>query len=125
MAWKITHDLLAKQLDTKSRVNCGRDLEKLKEVPQKDRITFRLLDDDLEHYYTGVADRGAYEDDDDPDGLYGCYQWAMNDSGCTHLLLKLEEVLSFIADPDSPHIRINKDLAFDTGPNKGWVSIYG
>ena len=125
MAWKITHDLLTKSNEEGCHVGFGVNLEQLKETPVPERITFRLLDDDLEHYYTGVANRDAYEDDDPEDGggLYDAYNWAMYDSGCTHLLLKLEDVLSF--GKDERMAQINRDLAFKTGPHKGWVSIYG
>jgi hypothetical protein len=121
MAWKITHDLLfdASEGGSDSYVGRGMGLKHLRNTER--RLTFRLLDDDLEHYYTGVCDEAAWDDDDRPDGLYGVYQWAMNDSGCTHLLLKLDDLVRL-----APHqADTYRKLAFETGPNKGWVSIFG
>ena len=122
MAWKITHDLL-NPLDgpyaEDNRVGLGQQTKALKLDGEK--LTFRLLDDDMEHYYTGTADLAAWEDDDREGGLYAAYCWAMNDSGCTHLLLKVDDLVRL--DPDKENI-YRERMEIKTGPHKGWASVF-
>ena len=114
--WKITHDMLADG-DADSRVGMGCKLQTPSpELP----LTFRLLDDDLEHYYTCKATDDAYLNDEEHGGLMRCWEWAMADSGCTHLCIKLDDAVRLGMGP-----AIAERIAFPSGPHKGWVTLYG
>ena len=124
MSWIITHDILSPKDGPYGEDNVegrGRGIEELRAVPQAERLTFRLLDDDLEHYFTGSASPDAYDDDDRPEGLYGVYRWAMGSFGVTHCCVKLDDAVNRLGmRPD-----IAEKIAFKSGPHKGWVTLYG
>lgn len=122
MSWLITRDLLTPDAsDEFHRVGVGFGIEALKAVPKAERITFHLLDDDREHYYTGEADVAAYDDDETRGGLYTAYQWAMGDAGVTHCVVTLDTAVSKLGM--TPEIA--ERIAFPSGPHKGWVTLFG
>lgn len=119
MAWKITHDLINDgSYGIESRVGRGVDLEALKATPVGDRLTARLLDDDLEHYYTISATPDAYEGDG-RGSLEHAWEWAMHDAGVTHCCIKLEDAVSLGMPED-----IAQRIAFTSGQHKGWVTLF-
>lgn len=112
MFWKITKDHLG---DEPQAVGKGNGTPT--EMKKSELITFKLYDDDGELYYSGVCDAEAYDDDDDPAGLYGALQWGAWNAGCTDLRLKLEDVQRLAPGSAETYARLARQ--------DGWVSIFG
>jgi hypothetical protein len=116
MAWKITHDYIngGDGDSVPSRVgtrSTGPELE-------GPTFRFRILDDDGEVYYGGVADADAAVNDDAPSGLYSALAWAEHDAGATDLQMRPSDALEYhLASPAMVEPLIGKADA--------WVSIYG
>lgn len=81
MKWIITRDLLCDMGD-QSRVGKGNVASK-DEIPEP-HIEFRLLDDDEDIYYYGVANKQEF-DDADGEHAFAPLDWAMNDAGATSM----------------------------------------
>lgn len=80
-------------------------------------FTAKLYDDDGELYYTVLFDREAWDNDDDPRGLYGCFRWAMNDAGVTDLRVRKETYQQL--SPGTPSAILDRITRSD-----GWVPVY-
>jgi hypothetical protein len=110
MAWKIDRDYL----DGPDGDAVGRGQGEL----TGETFTFRLLDDDGEVYYHGVADVAAVADDDVDGGLYIALKWAEGYAGCTDLQVR--------GDAGIKHRLTTQDYLDATGRTPAdWVSIYG
>lgn len=119
MAWKIDRDYIngGDGDSTPSRVGIhspGPELE-------GPTFRFRILDDDGEVYYGGVADADAAENDEAPSGLYSALKWAEHDAGATDIQVRpsdgLEHGLTTVAYLDA--------VGIHPGVADAWVSIYG
>jgi hypothetical protein len=117
MAWKITHDYIngGEGDSVPSRVgtrSTGPELE-------GPTFRFRILDDDGEVYYGGVADaHAATADDGEPGSLYEALQWGEYDAGATDLQMRPSDALEYhLASP-----AMTEPLIGSANP---WVSIYG
>lgn len=122
MAWIITHDILSPKggrYEEDNREGQGVDIAKLKATPQAERITARLLDDDLEHYYTISATPDAYIEDEHG-SLCHAWEWAMADAGVTHCCIRIETAIELGMPRE-----IAERIAFTKGQHKGWVSLFG
>ena len=111
MYWRIDKDHIADE-------GCDRTGHAVGHMePGTKLYDFRLYDGDGELYYECRADREAITNDDHDGGIYSAYQWAMHDSGCTDLRLKLDDLNEIY-----PGLRrINANLAAEDG----WVPVYG
>lgn len=88
MFWRITHDLIADYRD-----DSDKGYGKGEPNPSGGEILyFALYDDDGELYYRGICDREALNRDTHPNGLYGAYEWAMHNAGCTDLQVNGESI---------------------------------
>ena len=112
MAWKIDRDYINEREHSKvGTASLGPDLA-------GDTFRFRLLDDDGEVYYGGVADGAAAADDDAVGGLYEANQWGMYDAGAVNLEVKVADGIA--------HGLTARWFADEHGLADGdWISIYG
>jgi hypothetical protein len=112
MAWRIDRDYI-----DAGRVGVG-----TKDAPTGETIRWRVLDDDGEVYYGGIADADAATNDDAPTGLYGLLQWAMHDAGAVDLQVHPADGIKYGLTSADYVERVAK---LDPTSNEGWVSIYG
>jgi len=116
MAWKITHDILSPKgsyYEDDNREGLGS-----KAALEGETFSARLLDDDLEHYYTISFDRSAWMDE-----LEGVWNWAMNDSGAVHLCVSLE-TLERLGESEQSMALYRDKIAFTKGPHKGYCTLF-
>lgn len=110
MAWKIDRDYLDGTTH-ESRVGTGQG------ELGAERFRFRLLDDDKNVYYGGVADRAAAEDDMADGGLYEANRWGEWNAGAIWLEVKVKDADAFGLYPRS--------MATEDGlTDDDWVGIY-
>jgi hypothetical protein len=87
MAWKITEDHLQRGEDSAvGTVSLGPELT-------GDTYAFRLLDDDDNVYYDGLADDSAASKDENPGGLYDAERWGAVHAGAIHLELRCRDAV--------------------------------
>ena len=118
MAWKIDRDYLEETDSEYNRVGTT----SLGPEMGDETFRFRLLDDDGEVYYGGVADRAAAENDEEVGGLYEALRWAMADAGAVNLEVHPADGIKYGLTSADYVERIAK---LDPESNEGWVSIYG
>jgi hypothetical protein len=112
MAWTIDRDYLSNGDESE----VGRSSLAAIEGPT---FRFRILDDDGEVYYGGVADAAAAIDDMDEDGgLYIALKWAENNAGATDLQMRPSDALEY-------HLTSPAMVEPLIGSANPWVSIYG
>lgn len=117
MFWIITHDLITKR--DEDGFGVGRKSGEATPVT----YTFKLFDDDGEHYYTGQCDTESFlEEDGEPGSLYFALMWAQRNAGATDLRLKLSDILLMLPGEDNERVR---DVYKRIARKDGWVSIYG
>lgn len=110
MAWKIDRDYLDGKTDD-SRVGTGQG------ELGAERFRFRLLDDDQNVYYGGVADRAAVDDDEAFGGLYEANRWGEWNAGAIWLEVKVADADRFDLYP--------RAMAAERGlKDTDWVGIY-
>jgi hypothetical protein len=110
MAWMIDHDYI--DHGDNSAVGTGQgELD-------GETFTFRLLDDDGEVYYHGVADASAAEDDELDGGLYIALKWGEGYAGCTDLQVRGRTGLDH-------GLTTQRYLDIIGASTTSWVSIYG
>jgi hypothetical protein len=125
MAWKIVKDYITPKDDDTYAVGRGQGV-----VDLKTAFTFRLLDDDGEVYYGGIADAASAEDDEDEGGLYQANQWGEYFAGATDLQVHVEDAIKHglssqkyvdqLLSGEGNFTKQAQNLA-----KQGWVSIYG
>lgn len=88
----------------------------------EEHYTFKLYDDDGEHYYSGKFNAEAYliGDDESEGALINAWQWGMYDAGTTDLRIKLSD-LEKLHGADSDTYRIYRDKIVR---KDGWCSIF-
>ena len=111
MFWKIRNDHQKDEYGDRTGCSRGQQDTSVK------LYTAKLYDDDNVLCFTVLFDQEAWDNDDDPAGLYGCYQWAMNDVGVTDLRVR-RETYAQLSPNTNPHIleRITR--------SDGWTPVY-
>lgn len=88
--WKITNDLLnTDKNDRLCRIGKTSSVFSEKAFEQAEKIQIRLLDDDGEVYFVGLATKKSILDAGE-DIAFDALDWAMADAGCTELQYKNE-----------------------------------
>lgn len=108
MAWKIDRDYI----DAGAESAVG--TESLGPKLAGPTFGFRLLDDDGEVYYHGVADEAAVVEDDEVGGLYEANRWGMGYAGAVDLQIRARDGWG----------RGLVSKAHHPNPDE-WVSVYG
>jgi hypothetical protein len=109
MAWRIDRDYLDGNTDD-SRVGTGQG------ELGSETFRFRLLDDDQNVYYGGVADREAAENDDEEGGLYQANKWGEWNAGAVWLEVRVRDAEAFGLYPGAKELTGKRDSE--------WISIY-
>lgn len=112
MFWKIRNDHMPDEVSNRTGHCVGHTDGTAK------LYTAKLYDDDGVLAYTVLFDQEAWDNDDDPRGLYGCYLWAMNDVGVTDLRVRKTTYQQL--SPGTPPAILDRITRSD-----GWVPVYG
>lgn len=110
MFWRIKTDLINRDDPECDRTGVSSGTL----VPGSKLYTFKLYDDDGEHYFTGECDAEAVFADEG--GIYDCLRWQERDTGCTDLRMKTEDLKALA--PASAEIYDRLDKA-------GWQPLFG